>query len=70
MTVLGLPLSMFLVFVATVIAGSLGAIHYVIVHVIMGKGFPDEVVPLETHDPGDRMTVPDEAKGELHKGAL
>lgn len=28
---------MFLVFVATLIAGSLGAIHFTVVHVIMGK---------------------------------
>jgi hypothetical protein len=62
MTILGLPLSMFLVFVATVLAGSLGAIHYVIVHVIMGRGFPDEDLPIEVHDPGDRMTVPSEAR--------
>lgn len=37
MAILGLPLGMFLVFVATLAAGCLGAIHYVIVHVIMGK---------------------------------
>lgn len=69
MTVFGLPLSMFLVFVATVLAGSLGAIHYVIVHVIMGKGFPDEEAPIEVHEPGDRMTIPTEARGDMHEGA-
>lgn len=37
MSVIGMPLEMFLVFVATLLAGSLGAIHFVIVHVIMGK---------------------------------
>jgi hypothetical protein len=37
MAILGLPFGMFLVFVATLVAGSLGAIHYVIVHVLMGK---------------------------------
>ena len=37
MAILGMPLDMFLVFVATILAGSLGAIHYVVVHVIMGK---------------------------------
>ncbi len=37
MTVLGMPLDMFLVFAATILAGSLGAIHYVVVHVVMGK---------------------------------
>lgn len=42
MTVLGLPLSMFLVFVATLVAGSLGAIHYTIVHIIGKRPFGDE----------------------------
>jgi hypothetical protein len=37
MTVLGMPASMFLVFTATLLAGSLAAIHYVTVHVILGK---------------------------------
>ena len=37
MTVLGMPLEMFLVFVATILAGSLGAIHYVIVHILLGR---------------------------------
>lgn len=37
MSILGMPTSMFLVFVATLVAGSLGAVHYLIVHVIMGK---------------------------------
>lgn len=37
MSVLGMPLGMFLVFAATLIAGSLGALHYVVVHVLMGK---------------------------------
>ncbi|WP_172861798.1 hypothetical protein [Halopenitus persicus] len=37
MSVLGIPTNMFLVFVATVLAGSLGAIHYAIVHVVMGQ---------------------------------
>lgn len=39
MTVLGLPLPTFLVFVATFVAGSLGAIHYVVVHVLRGESF-------------------------------
>jgi hypothetical protein len=39
---LGLPLPMFLIFVATVVAGSLGAIHFIIVHVLMGRPFGDE----------------------------
>ena len=42
MTILGMPASMFLVFVGTVLAGSLGAIHYVIVHIIMRRPFGDE----------------------------
>jgi len=37
MPVLGMPIEMFLVFVATLVAGSLGTAHYVIVHVIMGQ---------------------------------
>ncbi|GAB3326368.1 MULTISPECIES: hypothetical protein [Haloplanus] len=37
MPVLGMPTGMFLVFVATLVAGSLGTAHYVIVHVIMGQ---------------------------------
>lgn len=37
MAVLGMPTGMFLVFVATLVAGSIGAAHYLIVHVIMGK---------------------------------
>lgn len=37
-----MPLSMFLVFVATVLAGSIGALHYVVVHVILGRPFGDE----------------------------
>ncbi len=57
MTTLGLPTSMFLVFVATVLAGSLGAIHYVIVHIIMGRPFaevPPPVVVESWHaKPGD-----------------
>jgi len=37
MAVLGMPTGMFLVFVATLVAGSTGAAHYLIVHVIMGE---------------------------------
>jgi hypothetical protein len=40
--VLGMPTEMFLVFAATILAGSLGAIHYVIVHVILKRPFGDE----------------------------
>lgn len=43
MTVLGMPTGMFLVFAATLVAGSLGAAHYVIVHVIMGKPVAENI---------------------------
>lgn len=43
MTILGMPTAMFLVFVATLLAGSLGAIHYVVVHVLMGKPFDETI---------------------------
>ncbi|WP_227376045.1 hypothetical protein [Haladaptatus halobius] len=39
MTVLGLPLSTFLVFVATFVAGSLGAVHDFVVHVLRDESF-------------------------------
>lgn len=42
MTILGLPFPMFMVFVVTILAGSLGAIHYTIVHIVLGKPFGDE----------------------------
>lgn len=44
MSVLGMPTEMFLVFVATLIVGSTGMIHYVVVHVIMGRP-PEENIP-------------------------
>jgi hypothetical protein len=37
MSVLGMPTDMFVVFVITLLAGSIGAIHYTVVHIIMGK---------------------------------
>lgn len=37
MSVLGMPTDMFLIFLATLLAGSIGTIHYVTVHIIMGK---------------------------------
>jgi len=43
MSVLGMPTEMFLVFVATLVAGSLGAGHFVIVHVIMGKPIDENI---------------------------
>jgi len=56
MTVLGMPLSMFLVFVATVLAGSLGAIHYVIFHMILKRPFADEGHPLEVRTASGRAS--------------
>lgn len=56
MTILGMPLSMFLIFIATVVAGSLGAIHYVVVHLILGRPFSDEGAPVEARDPGETTT--------------
>lgn len=37
MTVAGLPTGTFLVFVATALAGSIAMIHYLVVHVFLGK---------------------------------
>jgi hypothetical protein len=54
MTVLGMPLSMFLVFVATILAGSLGAIHYVIFHMILKRPFADEGHALEVRTASGR----------------
>jgi len=47
MSILGMPTGMFLVFVATLVAGSLGTAHYVIVHVIMGQPV-DETIREDT----------------------
>lgn len=44
MTVFGMPTSMFLVFVATILVGSMGAIHYVVVHVILGKPVDERII--------------------------
>lgn len=49
MTVLGMPLSMFLVFVATLIAGSVGGIHYVVVHVLLGRPVNDVTTDNSIH---------------------
>lgn len=43
MTVIGLPTTTFVMIIATLLAGSLGAIHYVVVHKVMGKPFSDTV---------------------------
>lgn len=55
MSVLGMPTEMFLVFVATLVAGSLGAAHFVIVHVIMGKPIEENIreEPPRATDGGD-----------------
>ena len=42
MTVFGLPTVTFAMVIATVLAGSLGMIHYLVVHKFMGKPFPGE----------------------------
>lgn len=41
MTVIGLPTTTFVMIIATLLAGSLGAVHYVVVHKIMDKPFSD-----------------------------
>lgn len=46
MTTLGLPPEMFWVFVATIVAGSLGAIHYVVAHIILGRPFAEIPPPV------------------------
>lgn len=43
MPILGMPTDMFVVFVATLLAGSLGAIHFVVVHVVMGKPVAENI---------------------------
>lgn len=48
-----MPTSMFLVFIATILAGSLGALHYVVVHIILGKPFGDENDPKGPRPEGD-----------------
>ena len=51
MPTFGLPTSMFLVFAATILAGSLAAIHYLIVHVILGRPFAEIPPPVVRDDP-------------------
>ncbi len=64
MTTLGMPTSMFLVFAATIAAGSLGAIHYVIYHIILDRPFGDEDDEIEKRDPGDRTA---DAEDQAHR---
>lgn len=52
MTVLGMPLEMFLIFVATILAGSLGAIHYVVVHILLGRPVEEPAESLSTGSDG------------------
>lgn len=66
MPTLGLPTPMFVIFVATVIAGSLGAIHYVIVHVVMGRPFA-EIPPPVVVDGADHAT--DATRDETAEGS-
>ena len=59
MTVFGMPTSMFLVFVATILAGSMGAIHYVVVHIILGKPVHERIIDRDTEEDDsteDRVT--------------
>lgn len=54
-----MPTSMFLVFVATILVGSIGVIHYVIVHMILGKPMNERIIDrdAEENDPTeDRVT--------------
>lgn len=52
MPVIGIPMDMFLVFVATVLAGSLGAIHYLVVHVLMGQPVTETTLGQATEESG------------------
>lgn len=65
MPTLGLPTPMFVIFVATVLAGSLGAIHYVIVHVVMGRPFAEIPPPVvvDAEDGGEGPGDPGDARG-------
>ena len=59
MTVFGMPTSMFMVFVATLLAGSIGAIHYVVVHIILGKPVHEGIIDRDTEEDDsteDRVT--------------
>lgn len=52
MSVLGMPTDMFLVFVITLLAGSIGAIHYTVVHVIMGRPVQETIRGRATEEGG------------------
>ena len=53
MPTLGLPTPMFVIFVVTVLAGSLGAVHYLVAHVIMGRPFAETPPPVLQAGDGD-----------------
>lgn len=65
MTTLGMPTSMFLVFVATILAGSAGAVHYLIWHVILGKPFAEVPPPVLAENP-DIAARDDAGSGARH----
>lgn len=68
MTVLGMPLSMFLVFAATILAGSLGAIHFVVFHMILKRPFADQEHHLEVRSAGGRASDAKRAAGGRASG--
>ncbi len=68
MTVLGMPLSMFLVFAATILAGSLGAIHFVVFHMILKRPFADQEHHLEVRSAGGRASDAKRAAGTPTSG--
>lgn len=71
MNPLGMPPSMFLVFAVVVLAGSLGAIHYLIVHILLRRPFGDEAVGGGTGtDGGVPPTGAAEWSGETSDGGF
>lgn len=67
MMTFGLPDSMFFVFVGTVLAGSLAAIHYVVVHVIMRRPFDDRPTPRKVR-PGPSTRAGTDVDGGVSGG--
>ncbi len=53
--IFGMPTAMFLIFVATLVAGCLGAIHYVVVHVIMGRPVEEYIRSSTDGTPEERV---------------
>lgn len=62
MTILGLPLPMFLVFAATLLAGSLGAIHFLVVHIWLARPIR-EITPPRVADASGGAAADAEAGG-------